>query len=99
MSAHDPIPSLEYEPSPCPQCGAVTFIEAETKCTARQQMDGDYYCAGTDCPETDPQGRMLFPTQVSLTALGLWYERDAARQEIVDAAEGGTLSCRQEHSS
>lgn len=75
------MPALELAPSPCPQCGAVTFAEAETKCTATQQMSGDYECPGTDCPDDAPGGLMMFPTEESLARLNAWYDA------LADAAD------------
>lgn len=74
------MPNLEYAIAPCPQCGATDVLDAETKCTATQQMSGDYECAGTDCKE-DAQGRFMFPTQESLDRLDRWYDEDADRLE------------------
>lgn len=79
MSADDPMPALDYTPAPCPQCGARTFAEAETKCTATQGMDGDYHCAGGDCPEPSEGDLLRFPTDESIARLEAWYDRDAKR--------------------
>lgn len=86
------MPGLKYVRRPCPQCGARTSLQAETKCTATQGMDGDYHCAGNDCKE-DAHGWMLFPTDASLAALDGWYHQqgladDAAAQRDMQEAEG-----------
>lgn len=82
------MPELDYQPAPCPQCGAVDADDAENKCQATQGMDGDYHCAGGDCCE-DSAGRFLFPTAASLARLDAWYHQKGLADDL---AETGTDS-------
>ncbi len=77
-----PMPSLEYVPGACPQCGATTAEEAGPICTATQGMDGDYHCAGSE--KEDDQGRFLYPTPESLARLEAWYAADARFQDLAE---------------
>lgn len=86
MTQRTPMPDLQFAPGPCPQCGAETAIEAEMKCSATQQLDGDYSCAGDDAAE-DLHGHFSFPTAASLAALERWYDEDGRRSDGEQAVQ------------
>lgn len=95
MTSPNPMPNLEYERAPCPQCSAATESSAELTCTATQGMDGDYHCAATDC-KVDSDGCFMFPTAASLQRLDNWYEADAKRFEMdIPYGDGETGSKEQ----
>lgn len=73
MSAADPMPAVEFEPRPCPSCGATTVYEAETLCRPSQDQTGEYDCAG----EFDDAGRAVRATAASLAAIDAWCARNA----------------------
>ena len=80
------MPELKYARGPCPQCGARTAKQAESACTATQQMSGDYECAGSDCKE-DSHGFFRFPTQASLAKLDRWYDEQGMRDNITSSEQ------------
>lgn len=80
-----PMPKLQYEHAPCPDCGAWSARDAENKCKATQGQDGDYHCAATDCKE-DAAGNFLFPTAASVAALDQWYDAEGRKDDAEEAA-------------
>lgn len=72
-----------YAPSACPQCGATNDLDAETLCQATQQMDGDYWCAGSDA-QSDDAGRFLFQTPESVAEEARHYDKLMRQRHRLD---------------
>lgn len=83
--ARRPMPSLIWTPQPCPQCGSMTLSEAEDKCTATQQMSGEYECPGAYAQESDT-GQLLFPSPESAVALDEWYDEQGRLDDAEEDA-------------
>lgn len=67
------MPKQEKAHAPCVKCGAMTELEAETKCRPSQDMSGEYECPG----DFDEHGRSVVETQASIAAMAAWYEQHA----------------------
>ena len=69
----DKPPTLEYKRAPCPQCGARTYRQAETRCRPTRDMTDEYTCPGDDGHEW-PDGYLRQPTKESIRRLNDWTE-------------------------
>lgn len=81
MPAHDettPMPTLIFEPAPCPRCGARTEIEAADRCRPQEDWTGEKTCPSED---TDLAGNLLQPTAASLAALDAWYDEQGRKED------------------
>lgn len=74
----DPQPRPEYEPAPCPQCGALNATQAETMCKQTQDWTGEYTCDG----EFNEQGVSVAITAASLKALDDWCDRMGRKDDL-----------------
>lgn len=70
MSECGSMPELKYQRAACHFCGAVTELEAETKCKPTTDETGERYC-GSDF---DAEGFSVTPTQESLAAQNAWID-------------------------
>jgi hypothetical protein len=66
-------PRLDYQPAPCPRCGAATEDDAAALCRP----------TGDTCPAEmeDVEGRFLFPTAASIEAMDAWAMAQIEREQ------------------
>lgn len=64
-------PVIEYEPAPCPRCGARTVNEASNRCQPMRDETGEGTCPAE---HEDEAGKLLQPTAESIKALDRWCE-------------------------
>lgn len=64
---------LEFERRPCPDCGAETDVEAETKCRPSRDATDEWVCAAE---KTDAEGFFIFPTAESLARYCDWFSSE-----------------------
>lgn len=57
-------PPAEWIKGPCPDCGAVTLKEAETRCRPQSDQTGEVFCPTTDAPETGGFVHVVNPAYV-----------------------------------
>lgn len=68
-----PQPELVYAPAPCPKCGAVSALDAETKCQPVQDETGEWTCPSSDAI-TNVDGLFMFFTAASLAEWDKWLD-------------------------
>lgn len=64
----------DFRRSPCPQCGARTENQAETRCTASPGIDDEYHCAA-DEGIVDKQGYFKFVSKAAIKRADREFEK------------------------
>jgi hypothetical protein len=86
MDILDLMPSLNFVPTPCPRCHAVTFTEAETTCRPMQDFTGEYTCPVGD-QQAHADDLIRQPTMASIALLQAWSADGLARMAETERQE------------